>query len=345
MGIKEIVENKSGILSNYLSNLLKKQIKIQKIEFLGKGLHGEAYKATDSNNETYIVKEFMDWGLNLEFAEDRISEAIKLKRTANDLPGHVKIFGNLQHSNNQLKNLTEENPIIVMEEAKYDEYFADLNEISKSKELSDNAKKRIVILAEKIAEMHSKKQPNNLYSKYLKDWFSLGVLELTNELKPICTESEVKQIKHSFLDWEHLLYKNSDRCKRIHGELFPGTIKFSPNDEFITYDMRRIGAGEPADDLGSVIYNYLLQSILDHDKIIPCFQEAIELLLKTYLEKTKDKEITKFLPVFMAYRCLICTHPTIVPIPDNKKKQLKKLLFSLLKQKDLDLEKIINLYK
>jgi len=341
MGIKEIIENKSGILSNYISNLLKKEIKIQKIEYLGKGLHGEAYKATTSNNETYIVKEFMDWGLNLEFPEDRISEAIKLKRTANDLPGHVKIFGNLQHSNNEIKELTNENPIIVMEEAKYDEYFSDLSEISKSQELSEKAKQRIKILAEKIAEMHSKKQPANLYSKYLKDWFSLGILELTNELKPICTEAEAKQIKHSFLDWEHILYKNSDRCKRIHGELFPGTIKFGPNNEFVTYDMRRIGAGEPADDVGSVAFNFLLQSILDHKKILPCFEEATKLFLSEYIKHSKDNEITKFLPVYMAYRCLICVHPEIIPIPKETKIQLKKILFTLLKQKDLDLDKII----
>jgi len=344
MGIKEIVENKSGILSNYLSNLLKKQIKIKKIEFLGQGLHGEAYKATTFDDETYIIKEFMDWGRNLEFAEDRIGEAIKLKRTANDMPGHVKIFGNMQHSNNQLKDLSEENPIIVMEEAKYEEYFSDLEEINQSQKLSEKAKRRIIIIAEKIAEMHSKEQLKELYSKYLKDWFSLGILELTNELEPICTEKEVKEIKHYFLDWEHQLYKNSKRCRRIHGELFPGTIKFSPNDEFITYDMRRIGAGEPADDLGSVLYNYLFYPLSTHGKILPCFHEAAELLLDTYLKKTNDRDITKFLPCFMAYRCLICTHPTIVPIPDKTKKQLKKMLFSLLRQKELDLDKIIKLY-
>ena len=83
---------------------------------------------------------------------------------------------------------------------------------------------------------------------------------------------------------------------------------------------------------------------LDHKKIIPCFVEATKLFLEEYIKHSKDPEITKFLPVFMAFRCLICIHPTIVPIPIETKKQLKKMLFTLLKQKDLDLDKIIKLY-
>ena len=344
MSIKEILKNKSGILSTYLSKRFNKEIQIKEIQDLGTGVHGHAYKAISLENESFIIKEFMDSGRNLEFNEDRLREALLHKRTANQTPGHIKVHDIIQLENNKLTPINESNPIIVMEEALYDEYFSDLNNISKNQQLTERDKERIKILAQKIAEIHKHKEPKEHYLRYLRDWFGLGILDLTNELTNF-TQKETQLVNHLFIDWQHLLAKNSDRCTRIHGELFPGTIKLGPNNEFVTYDMRRIGAGEPADDTGSVIYNFLFQSILDHKKIIPCFEEAAKLFLNEYIKHSKDKEITKFLPVYMAYRCLICTHPTIVPIPKETKMQLKKLLFNLLKQKDLDLDKITKIYK
>jgi len=343
MSIKKILNNKSGILSNYLSKRFQKRIEIKEIQDLGTGVHGHAYKAISLENESFVIKEFMDSGRNLEFSEDRLKEALLHKRTANNTPGHVKIHDIIQFSNNQLTPINDSDPIIVMEEALYEEYFSDLSKISKNQKLSDNDKERIKVIAQKVAEIHNHKEPKEHYLRYLRDWMGMGILDLTNELSNF-TQKEVQEVNHFFIDWQQLLSKNSDRCKRIHGELFPGTIKLGPDNEFVTYDMRRIGAGEPADDVGSVAYNFLFQSILDHKKIIPCFVEATKLFLEEYIKHSKDPEITKFLPVFMAFRCLICIHPTIVPIPIETKKQLKKMLFTLLKQKDLDLDKIIKLY-
>jgi hypothetical protein len=273
-----------------------------------------------------------------------VRESLLFKRTANDLPSHIKVFDVLQYVDEKLASLPDVTPIIIMEEAKHDDYFSDLSAISKQQKLEARDIKRIKIIAQQLAHIHSKRSPSEHYFRYLKDWFGFGILELTNELDGICTDDEIKNLKYLFIDWEHFLAKHPQRCRRIHGELFPGTIKFSPQDEFITYDMRRIGAGEPADDVGSLVYNYLFHSIVNHKTILPCFAEAAELFLKTYIEESHDNDIVRFLPVFMAYRCLICIHPNILPISLETKKSLKKLLYVLLEQSHVNIKALVSLY-
>ncbi len=344
MTIRQIINKKTGVLSSFLSNRFQNSIKIYKIEHLGSGFHGTAYKATSTNKQTFILKEFLESGRNLEFPEDRIRESLLIKRTSNQIPFHNKIFDVVQFDDNQLTPIKDATPVIIMEEVTNPDYFTDLSMISRSQELSIIDVTRIKIIAQTLAHIHSENQPAHYYLRYLRDWFGNGILDLTNTIHTLFNEDEIIKLNYKFIEWEHQLSKKKNRCKKIHGEFFPGTITFSSENKLKTFDMRRIGAGEPADDVGSIIFNYMYQSIIDHNTIITCFVESINIFLHEYLLRSKDYELKKFLQVFIAYRCLICIHPDLVPIPLSKKERLKKMIFPLLNQKEFDLSQIAKIY-
>lgn len=307
-----------------MSKKLKKHVKIDSLEFLGKGCHGIAYKATATSGETYVLKQFLENGRNMDYFEDRVKEALQIKRTSAELPNHIPIHHLATFNRGELTEFPETDPIIIMDEIKHSNYFSDLSKFKE--ELTAQQKLRIEKIARYLAHIHSKKRPSELYDRYLKDWFSTGILELTNQLP----NNQLTR-KKMFLQWEHKLSSKSHRCSLIHGEFFPETIHFTPKNTLKTYDMRRIGAGEPADDVGSMLFNYYAYSLQNHDIVLPVYKHAAKIFLDTYLKRTNDKEILKILPCFMAYRCLILTHPTIVPMENSTRNKFSKLLSTLLK--------------
>lgn len=340
MVLKQLLEHKSGKLSEYLSKKFGRTIRISSITKLGEGCHGVAYKAISKKNESFILKQFSEKGRNLEFKEDRIREALLIQRTANELDNHIRIHNvSYVDSSNKLSDYPYVEPIIIMEEIQQEEYFKDLDSIATKKELSMTDKIKIKKIALYLAQLHSKKLNPKYYHRYLKDWFSFGILELVNELRPSLGENKVFDLKKKFLEFEHDLHLHESRCSQIHGEFFPGTIHFDTNNDLKTYDMRRIGAGEPADDVGSILFNFYAFSFQAHGEVTPWFEEAADLFLDTYIGETADVEIIQFLPAFMAYRCLILAHPDIVPMNEESRKLLRDFLFDLVTMKQYDKNK------
>lgn len=343
MTLNRLIEIKNGSISKYLSNHFNKKILIKEIHKLGAGCHGTAYKATSTDNESFILKQFNIDGRNMEFIEDRIKESLLIKRTSSEMENHVKTHSIAEVEDASIKEISQNEPIIIMEEVKGAEYFSELADIAKSKKLTQTNKNHISIIAQYLANIHSKKKPQKLYHRYLKDWFGYGILELTNELQQSMSKNKLFDLKKEFLLWEDRISRLNNRCKMIHGEFFPGTIHFD-KDVFHTYDMRRIGAGEPADDVGSMLFNYYSFSIMEFGKVIPCFAEAAELFLSTYIKESNDNKIVDVLPCFMAYRCLILTNPSIVPMSKENRKVMQDLLQFLVKEKKLSHKKIMKKY-
>lgn len=314
-------------LQKHLQEEFSETSPIKEIKQLGSGEHGEAAKITLENNTTYILKTWKEQGRNLQFPEDRLRESHRIQRTSKLIPNHVPIHAILDA---QARVLKAEKSYVLMQEVTQQPYSEVLRKTCKEDTLNEKQKGSVQAIATYLATTHKQADPK-YYEEYLKDWYATGILELINESIP---KNKRLWYKKKFLAYENKLSSKSHRCRIIHGEFFSENIFFK-NNEVHTYDMRRIGYGEPADDVGSMANDFYMTSILEHGRITPETFQTVKLFLNTYLNQTKDEELLEIIPAFMAYRALIIANPNIVPLEEKQRQRVRSFLRFLLKQKKL----------
>ena len=317
-------------LKRLISEKIKEDVEISNIVKIGEGCHGSAFKVSLNNNQNIILKYFNNYGRNLKEYENRIKEAFQFQRTSSLIPNHVRIFDIVHLNEEKFEKYEKNEPIILMEEVIGDEYFSDLLNILKHG-ASKKDFERVEIISNYLINLHSNVGENETYQLYLKDLYSNGILELTNELRNNFSDIEIFEIKKRFLELEEQLSKEQKRCRKIHGEYFPGTIHFNiENNKKQTYDMRRFGFGEVCDDFGSMLINYFIFPIQINGEIKKEFIDIANKFYKSYTQKSSDNKIDNYLHYFMGYRLLILVNPNIVPMKEENRKKIKKILFKLL---------------
>jgi hypothetical protein len=88
---------------------------------------------------------------------------------------------------------------------------------------------------------------------------------------------------------------------------------FRQNEDFTVLDRSRGEWGEPADDVSSMMINYLFLSLQTCGKLSGPFETLYQLFWKTYLEGTQDNQMKNVMQPFLAWRSLVLANPIWYP--------------------------------
>ncbi|MCD4740467.1 aminoglycoside phosphotransferase family protein [archaeon] len=344
-----------------LSYLNKKfgEVKLNKIELLGRGVYGIAYLIDFDSNQgkkRLVLKTMGTGGFGHDHFSDIAGIMIWENACYSKLPKHVKAYDVLGlEPDGDLVSIGDSKEFyILVEEATGKPYAEDLNSLL-TRELTPLDEERVNVMAEYLAEIHSKKKSNpQLYVRRTRDMVGhgeciMGVLDGYDKTFP--QEAQRVELVKNCVEWWSKLKTKTHRLSQVHGDFHPFNILFQEGSEFVTLDRSRGEYGEPADDTTALTVNYIFWSLVKHGKLAGDYEKLFKMFYETYFEKTKDEELLEVLPLFYAFRLIVVANPTFYPDKWFKEKnailepiEIRKKLYSLannmLKTKKVELDKI-----
>lgn len=243
----------------------------------------------------------------------------------------------------------------IVEEASGIDYFNDFERIKKTGKISQEDRKKALILSNYLVNLHKKKFKgkkaiaDSIYKRHLRDTIGhgemmLGVIDTYPAIKTLkwTNEKEISEIiRKSFLFKEKI--KGLNRLSRIHGDFHPGNIWFKGKD-FIVLDASREPWGDPAEDLACLGLNYIWYALMQTGKFEGPFKELFEIYWNNYIKKSKDRQMNNVAPLFFAWRGFVVAHPLFYKNQTNStRRKIFNFVKAVLKDEKFDTKKI-NIY-
>jgi len=328
-------------MESYLSGLYDEPVKLMFFKKIGEGFHNAGFLLRFSTGEKIrrLVMRVMrgDTGWGHDYLGDRAGVLLLQHRLFNSAPkktccrsvdvacvssnGSVTSVGDSVEFFNLVEEVTDEDGRI---------YVEDLFEIAKRKTLKDKDKRRCLIAADYLVNLHAVKKNNNiLYMRHIRDLIGhgemlMGVIDTypnPDELD-FTSKEEITEIERKVVTWRNKIKYMSHRLSRIHGDFHPfGNVRFHGDNSIIALDPAREEFGEPADDVSALTINYLFMSLWHFGDYLHPFKELMETFYNRYLNKTEDEEILKVIAPFYAFRGLVVAHPLYYPEMENEKRR------------------------
>lgn len=324
-------------MQRYLQERFKKPVEIKSYERLGSGWHGSGYKIVfkiDNKEKEVVLRTIRSEGFSHDYAADRARAFLLQQQMAKDIPKHIKLWDVVSYPG--LKTIGDAEEFFqLVEVAHGSEYNEDCERIKKNG-LTEDDKKRALVLSDYLVELHKNKFNGNessaksIYKRHLRDCVGhgemlMGVFDTFPEVE-WTNKEEFAEIICKAVKLREKLKHNHKRLCRIHGDFHPGNIIFS-KDDFQLLDASREVWGEPVDDLAAFTVNYI-RCALEQGGFKGPFKELFELFWENYIKKTNDKEIQKFAPLFFAFRGVVVAHPIFY---SKQTAETKKKIFSFVK--------------
>lgn len=313
---------------------------------LGKGSHGTGFIIVLANGKRYVLKTLHGEDLGQNYPADRAQVLLCAHYNYNKLTKHVKSVDVGAFTPRGLKSVGDmEEFFLVMEEAKGDEYQIDLDRILEKGELTDRDRKRALVLADYLADIHSHKHDDpSLYKRRIREAIGhnelmMGVLDIYPDKVDFATNEELTELVKKGVDWWNKTKHKAHRLSTVHGDFYFSNIAFNDNNELIMMDRSRGEYGEPAEDVACILINNIMYAYRQNAKYEGPFKELNDIFMKRYLEKTNDHEILEVLPLFTIGRSVIIFCPSFNPdIDDKARRQLFDLTMKMADKDKFDLK-------
>ncbi len=338
-------------LKAYLLQEFKDVLHID-IRKLGSGVQGSGFLIelqTSAGVKSYVVKTLLKEGLGHDYPSDRAAVFLLDLDEYKNLPHHVKAIDVLSElEEGSIKSIGGgKEYYLLMEQASGTNYFKDLNEFSRKDRLSSQDKEKIKAMTSYLAKIHSvKKDSKTLYWRKLRDTVGhgeclMGVLDTYPE--GFLSSRKMADIIKKSVDWIYALKPFYTRLSQIHGDFHPGNIWFRNGHDFILLDRSRGPWGEPADDITALTINYIFFSIKNHGAVKGAYSEGLKLFFDEYIKLSGDKEITRVVAPFFAFRGAVVANPVFYPdLTMKQRKMIFKFVNKILEKRLFNYKKLNN---
>jgi hypothetical protein len=324
-------------IENYLRERFAPATRLDRMERLGEGVHGTAYRLVfsmphEGRKKRLIMKTLFPSRFGHDHYSDRAQVLLLAQANYNEMPKHVKAVDVVGETSQRLMSLKDTREFyIFMEEAGGFPYFKDLDAILERGRLNALDRERAEMLARFLADIHALKYTGDdakiLYRRRIRDLIGhgeciMGIIDAFDSAE-FTTEEELVEYASRCLPWWGQIRGRSERLCNVHGDYHPGNIRLR-GDDFVLLDRSRGSWGEPADDVSSLSVNYVHYAIKDRGTFEGPFAELFRLFLNAYLEKTNDEELFEVTQPFFAFRILVLANPRFYP--DDSTATKKRLL-------------------
>lgn len=328
-------------MEKYLSGLYNVPVKLMDYRKLGEGFHNAGFllRFMAGEDEKRLVMRVVrgDTGWGHDYLGDRAAVLLLQHRLFNTAPektccrsvdvacitrkGNVVSVGDSVEFFNLVEEVTETDGRA---------YVEDLFEIVKRRSLTDRDRRRCLIIADYLVNLHSVKKKNDLlYMRHIRDLIGhgemlMGVIDTYPKPENLnfTSREEIAEIERKAVTWRNKIKYMTHRLSRIHGDYHPfGNIRFREDDSMMALDLAREEFGEPADDVSALTINYLFLSLWKLGDYVQPFKELMETFYERYLDKTGDEEILRVIAPFYAFRGLVVAHPLYYPEMENDKRR------------------------
>ena len=216
-------------------------------------------------------------------------------------------------------------------------YQQDLERLAKGSVLQPLDRQRTMTLARYLAKIHKKKRRDaDLYKRRLRELIGHGecIMGLTDSYPShfgFITEMLLRKIEESCNRWRWRLHDKTDRLSQVHGDFHPYNVLFRKGMDFSVLDRSRGEWGEPADDVTAMTTNYILNSLISWGRLKGPFEILFRSFWDTYLEASRDEDVTATAAPFFAFRGLVVASPVWYPtLPISVRRMLFRFIRNVL---------------
>lgn len=330
-------------IKHYLENKYGKDVILKEITKLGSGLVADGYKVIFVNKGTeskIVCRQLRGIGLSRDYLADNVGYLMLQHQISQLHPTHINSLDVVCYGE-EVRTVSVdgiENVFQVMEFAEGKSYIDFILEIAKEENLSKKQKDIIENIAKYMSRIHeikpleiSEEILKHYYWRHSQDYIGsevfMDIMDVWDNDKLLDAEEKTEIMSNLFRIRESLRSEYK-RCSMIHSDLHPDNIRIQEDLTIRPLDSARAMWGEPADDLASMLANFIYFSLKNHKKMSGAYLEAYNLLLNKYIDLTKDEAIHKHAQMYLPVRLLILSHPQFF---DQDSQELKLQLINLTK--------------
>jgi hypothetical protein len=286
--------------------------------------YGSPVKVTfqvDRRRRSAVIETMKPGPFGHEHVADRAQAMLWDYDSYGKLPRHVKALdvGAFTEAQELMSVAKAEEYFVLTEWADGDSYHHDLERLARGGAIRALDRSRAAALARYLAQIHVRKRRDpELYRRRLRELIGHGecIMGLTDSYPQrfgFITEARLRAIEDACNRWRWHLRHKTGRLSQVHGDFHPYNVLFRAGADFSVLDRSRGEWGEPADDVTAMTMNYLLNSLIRWGRLQGAFEVLFRLFWDSYLEASRDREITATAAPFFAFRGLVVASPVWYP--------------------------------
>ncbi len=336
-------------VSDILSKKLSKKIVVKELVLVGSGYHSDGYKVVTTEGKEYFIKRIKSQDLGFEFPERKIMSLLvshSMSRSADISPKTIGIAVKNEEIE-FLPEITDSTEIYHVQEygGEGKTYLEILTEKLDKKQIDKEDKEEIEKILNFIVKVHKIKHPSNdkkrltaIYNDCLRSVignpeYLLQLLHAIPEDNPILSPKKQQgEFLALMLENMHYFKDKPERLAALHGDFWGANVFFRKDGSMFVIDYSRMPWGDAGFDVGFWMSQYVLRYHMGNKKY---FKQLGNYFLDRYIEKTKDREVTKTLVYSLGLVSVMHASPVWVPGIDNEvRKSFFNHVCGMLKKKE-----------